>query len=164
MVRDFIRKLAENVRHGIKKGAHFLGKTLPVVATIARGASKYVSKLPGIPGLIGGAAKAAFDEVDDLAAKLPADSDLRKKYEQYTKADLTEMARDATKKAVTHALKGPEKPPDTAVPKQGPKQEPAKISLPTKSFLDTSTPRNEANKLTVAKPTGLGRLASTGSD
>ena len=66
MVRHFIRKLAENVRHGIKKGAHFLGKTLPVVATIARGASKYVSKLPGIPGLIGGAVKAAFDKADVL--------------------------------------------------------------------------------------------------
>ena len=75
------------------------------------------------------------------------------------------MARDATKKAFTHALKGPEKPPETtASPKQVPKQEPDKISLPTKSFLDTSTPRNEANKLTVAKPTGLGRLVSTGSD
>ena len=135
------------------------------MAAIARGASKCVSKLPGIPGLIGGAVKAAFDKVDDLVAKLPAESDLRKKYEQYTKADLTEMARDATKKAVTHALKGPEKPPEaTAVPKQVPKQEPAKISLPTKSLLDASTQRNEANKLTVAKPTGLGRLASTGSD
>ena len=165
MVRHFITKLAENVRLGIKKRAHFLGKTLPVVATIARGASKYVSKLQGIPGLIGGAVKAAFDKADDLVAKLPADSELRKKYEQYTKADLTEMARDATKKAVTHALKGPEKPPEaTAAPKQVPKQEPAKISLPTKSFLDTSTPRNEANKLTVTKLTGVQRLVSTGSD
>ena len=82
MVRHFIRKLAENVRHGIKKGAHFLGKTLPVLATIARGASKYVSKLLGIPGLIGGAVKAEFDKADDLVAKLHLDSDLRKKYEQ----------------------------------------------------------------------------------
>ena len=85
------------------------------------------------------------------------------------------MACDATKNVVTQALKGPEKPPEsvghharsaetTAAPKQVPKQEPAKISLPTKSFLDTSTPRNEANKLTVAKPTGVQRLVSTGSD
>ena len=56
MVRHFIRKLDENVTDGVKKGAHFLGKTLPVLATIARGASKYVSKLLGIPGLIGGTA------------------------------------------------------------------------------------------------------------
>ena len=60
MVRHFIRKLAENVRHGIKKGAHFLVKTKPVVAATARGASKYVSKLSGIKGLICGAVKAAF--------------------------------------------------------------------------------------------------------
>ena len=111
--------------------------------------------MPGIPGLIGGAVKAAFDKADDLVAKLPADSDLRKKYEQYTKADRTEMARDATKKAVTHALRGPENPPGaTAAPKQVPKQEPAKISLPTKSFLDTSTPRNEATSLLLQGPLG----------
>ena len=161
MINNLLRKLVDNTRHVVKKGAHFLAKALPYVAAAARPVSNVLSHLPGIPGIVGGLMKAGINKADEFVNMLPEGSELREKYKKYTHADIVDLARDATKKVVTHALKGPKKPPDTAVPKQVPKQEPAKISLPTKSLLDTSTPRNDANKLTVAKPTGLGRVATT---
>ena len=70
-MKSFTKKLAQGVRSGIKKGAIFLGKSLPYVSNFARTASSFLSNMPGIPGIVGKFVHGAIKKGDDLIEKLP---------------------------------------------------------------------------------------------
>ena len=93
MVKYLLRKLVDNTRHVVKKGAHFLGKALPYVAAAARPVSKVLSHLPGIPWIVGGLMKAGIKKADELVNMLPEGSELREKHKKYTNADLYNLQR-----------------------------------------------------------------------